>query len=331
MTKLERIRAAINREPVDRVPYALWRHFPEADRSAAGLAQAALRFHQRYGSDFLKVTPAAGYAVADWGCVESDQVLPGGNRPCASHAVNSAADWKKIKPLDITASAYGEHVETLVRIIVDKRADAPVLPTVFSPLTLARKLAGDRLSQDLRERPEAVADALEAVTETLISFSRMCLDEDAAGIFYAIQAASRQFHTEEEYARFGERYDRRVLEAVMPRARLVIVHAHGEELMFDRLATLPAHAWNWDDRVAGPSLREGKAKVTGAVIGGVNQWATLRDGTPEDVRREAEDAVDQTDGIGLIVGPGCVLPTGVSDENAVSLVKALGGTIRMAL
>ena len=45
----ERLLAAINSEPVDRVPYAVWRHFPSVDRSAAGLAQTTLRFHERYG------------------------------------------------------------------------------------------------------------------------------------------------------------------------------------------------------------------------------------------------------------------------------------------
>ncbi|MBI4590286.1 MAG: uroporphyrinogen decarboxylase [Candidatus Rokubacteria bacterium] len=331
MTKHERIQAAIARRPVDRVPYAVWCHFPEVDRSTAGLAQATLRFHQRYGSDFLKVTPAAGYAVADWGCVESDTVLPDGHRPCASHAVNAAADWKKIKPLDITTTAYGQHLESIVRVVVDRRADAPVVPTMFSPLSLARKLSGDRLNQDLRERPEAVVAALEAITDTLIRFLTLCLDEEAAGIFYSIQAASRRFHTAGEYARFGEPYDRRILEVTMARARLVIVHAHGDELMFDQLSALPGHAWNWDDRSAGPSLRGGKAKVTGAVIGGANQSATLHDGTPEDVRAEVMDAVDQTDGIGLIVGPGCVLPPGVPDENVTALVRALGGTVGMDL
>ena len=59
-------------------------------------------------------------------------------------------------------------------------------------------------------------------------------------------------YTEEEYRRFGEPYDRRILEAVQRRSKLTILHAHGEHLMFDRLATLPAHAWNWDDRRAGP-------------------------------------------------------------------------------
>ncbi len=330
MTKQERIRSAIARRPVDRPPYAVWCHFPEVDRSTAGLAQATLRFHQRYDSDLLKVTPSSDYAVVDWGCIESDKVMPDGHRPCASHAVNAASDWSKIKPLDITASAYGQHLETVVRVIVDKRADAPVLPTVFSPLSLARKLSGDRLKQDLKERPEVVVEALEAITETLMRFVTLCLDEEAGGIFYAIQAGSYRFHTEEEYARFGEPYDRRILEAAMARG-LVIVHAHGDELMFDRLAALPGHAWNWDDRVAGPSLRDGKAKVKGAVIGGVNQWVTLRDGMPDDVGVEARDAVDQTEGIGVIVGPGCVLPPGTPDQNVAALVKALGGTVKLVL
>src|SRR2546426_4343946 len=81
MTRRERITAAINREPVDRVPYAVWRHFPAVDHSPAGLAQATLRFHDHYGSDFLKITPRGGYCVDAWGCVESDQVLPTGHRP----------------------------------------------------------------------------------------------------------------------------------------------------------------------------------------------------------------------------------------------------------
>jgi len=331
VTKHERIQSAIARRPVDRVPYAVWCHFPEVDRSTAGLAQAILRFHQRYDSDFLKVTPRAHYAVEDWGCVESEKVMPDGHRPCASHAVNAAADWKKIEPLDIASSAYGQHLETLVRVSMDKRADALVLPTVFSPLSLARKLSGDRLNQDLRERPEAVVKALEAITETLLRFVNLCLDEEAGGIFYSIQAASRRFHTEEEYARFGEPYDRRILDAAMARSKLVIVHCHGDELMFERLRHLPGHAWNWDDRAAGPSLREGKARVKGAVIGGINQWATVCEGTAEEVRAEVNDAVTQTDGIGLIVGPGCVLPPAAPDQNVAALVRALGGKLGLVL
>src|SRR5262245_52596530 len=159
MTKLERVQATIRREPTDRPAYAFWRHFPDVDRSAAALAQATLRFHERYGSDFLTVTPRAGASVEDWGCVESDEVAPDGHRPCARHAVREPADWKKIRPLRVESTGWGTQLETIIRCVVDRRADCSTLATVWSPLSLARALAGDRLSYDLEENPHAVIDA----------------------------------------------------------------------------------------------------------------------------------------------------------------------------
>jgi uroporphyrinogen decarboxylase len=200
---------------------------------------------------------------------------------------------------------------------------------VFSPLSLARMLSGDRLRYDLRENPQAVTDALEAITETILAFAEACFREGAEGIFYSVLAASTALHSEEEYRRFGEPYDRRILETVRPTSKLTILHGHGEALMFDRLATLPAHAWNWDDRRAGPSLREAQARVPGAVIGGLDQWSVLLDGSPEAALAQSRDAVEQTGGRGLIVGAGCVLPVGTSDATLVSVIKSLGGTPRL--
>jgi uroporphyrinogen decarboxylase len=326
----DRILAALARQPVDRVPYAFWRHFPAVDRSPVGLAQATLRFHDRYGSDFVKLTPRGGYPVEAWGCLESDQVLPDGHRPCASCAVKSPGDWNRIRPLEpATAPGYGEQLEAIIRMGFDRRiGDAPVLPTVFSPLSVARKLSGDRLPADLRQHPDAVAGALEAITETLIRFAELAFAEGVSGIFYSIQAASRSVADEETYARFGEPWDRRFLGAIAGRSILTIVHCHGDALMFDRLAMLPGHAWNWDDRATPPRLGEGHARVRGAVVGGLDQWRTLREGTPVEAEAEARDAVGQTGGVGLIVGPGCVLPPNTPDANLAAVVRALGGPLK---
>ena len=330
MSRRERIQAAINRQPVDRVPYAVWRHFPSVDHSPAGLAQATLRFHDHYGSDFLKITPRGGYAVEAWGCVEAAEVLDDGHRACASCGVKSASDWKGIRPLDpATAPGYTEQIETIIRLGFDRRiGDAPVVPTLFSPLSLARKLSGDRLATDLREHPDLVTGALEAITETLVKFAELALTEGVSGIFYSIQAASRSAHTEETYERFGEPYDRRILESVGGRSMLTIVHCHGDGLMFDRLARLPGHAWNWDDRKTPPSLAQGKAITSGAVIGGLNQAKTLLRGTAEEAAAEARDAVTQTDGTGVIVGPGCVLLMNTPDTTVGAVVKTLGGPLK---
>lgn len=330
MTRRERIRAAINREPVDRVPYAVWRHFPAVDKSPAGLAQSTLRFHERYGSDFLKITPSGGHAVEAWGCVEGEAMRADGHRPCAQHAIRAADDWKTIRALDPeSAPGYTEQIETIVRLGFDRRiGDAPVVPTLFSPLSLCRKLSGDRLNADLKSHPALVLSALEAITETLIRFADRALTEGLSGIFYSIQAASTTFHTEEEYAEFGEPFDRRFLASIEGRSQLTIIHCHGDNLMFERLARLPGHAWNWDDRATPPTLKQAAAMVPGAVIGGLHQWKTLRDGTPEQSVEETQDAIAQTGGRGLIVGPGCVLPMNTPDANVAAVINQLGGHLK---
>jgi uroporphyrinogen decarboxylase len=330
MSRPERLAAAVNGDPTDRIPYAFWRHFPQVDTNPAGLAQATLRFHERYGSDFVKITPAGGYAVEAWGCVEGPEVRPDGHRPCASCAVRHPEDWKRIGVLDpTTAAGYSLHVETIVRMGFDRRiGDAPALPTVFSPLSLAKKLSGDRLREDLRAHPDLVRGALEAITETLIRFADVALTEGVSGMFYSIQAASLSQHTEDEYAEFGEPYDRRFLESLGSRSTLTVIHCHGDRLMFDRLATLPGHVWNWDDRGAGPSLAEGRALVRGAVAGGLDQWKTLRDGTPDMAVSQAEDALAQTDNRGLIIAAGCVLPMETPDPTVAAVVRRLGGPLK---
>src|SRR4029453_13405709 len=227
------------------------------------------------------------------------------------------------------ARGYSQQIETIVRMGFDRRiGDAPVMPTVFSPLSLAKKLSGNRLSADIKEHPGLVRSALEAITETLPNFPPPALTEGMSGIFYSIQAASRSAHTEEIYAEFGEPYDRRILESVAGRSILTIVHCHGDALMFDRLARLPGHAWNWDDRRTAPALAAGQRQVPGAVIGGLDQWATLRDGSPDSAVAEARDAVAQTDGVGLIVGAGCVLAMNTPDDNVAAVFRALGGPLK---
>jgi len=71
--------------------------------------------------------------------------------------------------------------------------------------------------------------------------------------------------------------------------------------------------------------------VPGAVIGGLDQWGALRDGTPETASAEAQDALAQTGGLGVILGAGCVLPSQTSDLALVEVIKSIGGQVRLGL
>src|SRR5439155_22779049 len=67
MTKSERVAAALSRRPVDRPPVAFWRHVPEVDHTARGLADAMLAFHRRWDLDLIKVMSSGVYCLEDWG------------------------------------------------------------------------------------------------------------------------------------------------------------------------------------------------------------------------------------------------------------------------
>ena len=208
-------------------------------------------------------------------------------------------------------------------IAAQRPDDAPILHTIFSPLTVARKLAGERVNEDLRTHPDAVRPALEAITRTLERYAMAALEAGADGLFLATQAATPEAFTGEESAQFDEPGLGRILQGVGNRSTFTLLHVHGKDIYFDRLAALPAHAINWHDRVTAPSLGEAKRRFTGALVGGLAEWSTLRRGPVAAIAAEVDDAIRQTDGVGLIVAPGCVLPLDVPPQNLEAVLTAV--------
>lgn len=325
MTKRERVFAALAREPVDRPPVTFWRHAPEVDHTAKGLAEAMLAFHRRFDLDLIKVMSSGVYCVEDWGCTVAYTGSPNGAKQCTAHAVKTTADWARVRALDPGAGALGRELEALRLIVRGRHDDAPVLHTIFAPLTVARKLAGERLDEDLRVDPRAVQAALETITATVTRYALAALDAGADGLFVATQTASREVFTGDEFARFGLPATRRLLEGVAPRSPFTLLHIHGRDIAFDALGALPVHAINWHDRLTPPALGHALGCFRGAVVGGLREWQTLRQGPTRAVAEEVQDAVRQTGSRGVIVAPGCVLPLDAPDANLDAVVEAAKG------
>jgi uroporphyrinogen decarboxylase len=325
MTKRERVRAALGRQPVDRLPVAFWRHVPEVDHTARGLAEAMLAFQRRWDLDLIKVMSSGVYCVEDWGCRVAYQGSPNGAKTCTQHAVRQVSDWAKLKPLDPGQGALGRELEALRLILKGRSDDVPVLHTVFAPLTIARKLAGDRLAGDLREHPEAVLGALDLITDTVIRYAGAVAQAGADGIFYATQDASRDVMPEGDHAKFSMPYSWRVLESLKGASLFTMLHIHGQHIYFDRKATLPVAAINWHDRLTAPSLGDALNRFGGAAVGGLSEKETLVKGPPSAVAAQVADAIRQSGGTGVIVAPGCVLPLAVPDESLEAVVKGVTG------
>jgi uroporphyrinogen decarboxylase len=328
MEKRERVLAAIRRGPVDRPPVSFWRHVPEVDHTAAGLARAMLTFQRQWDLDFIKVMSSGVYCVEDWGCRVAYQGSPNGAKQCTEHAVRNRGDWGRIRPLDPGAGALGRELEAVRLIARGRAADAPILHTLFSPLTVARKLAGDRFLDDLRQDPAAVEPALDAITDTMTRHARAALEAGADGLFFATQTAAKDVMTPDESARFELPRMRRMLDAVGGRSAFTLLHVHGRDIYFDQVAALPVHGVNWHDRLTAPGLGEAQRQFTGAVVGGLSETRTLQAGPPDAVAAEVRDAIAQTGGRGVMIGPGCVLPLATPDAHLAAVMTALKAAAR---
>ncbi len=308
MTKLERLKAAIAGDAVDRVPVALWRHFPGDDQRAEDLAAATLWFQSQYDWDFIKVSPASSFCLVDWGVADEWVGGDEGTRKYTRRVIQEPDDWLRLPTLDPTTGRLGEQLRCLDMIRAGAPQGVPWIQTVFSPLAQARNLAGvDRLLEHLRLRPDLVHAGLETITRTTVRFVEACLPLGIAGIYYAMQLASTSQLTEAEYGQLGEPYDRRVL-AAAHECWFTVLHLHGPDVMFDLAARYPVQAINWHDRETAPSLKEGKERFAGAVCGGLGRWDDLLKADAGRVRERVAEAIAQTGGRRLIVASGCVAP-----------------------
>ena len=324
MNKRERLEAAIAGQDVDRVPVALWRHFPGEDQRPADLAAATVAWQRRWDFDFVKVTPASSYCLRDWGVEDEWRGNIEGTREYTRRVIHRPEDWLTLTRLDPNAGHLGAQLRCL-ELIRAELPDIPILQTIFNPLSQAKNLVGTDLVSMLRTHPGEVKRGLETIAATTIDFIRAAKSTGIDGVFYAVQHASAHVMSESEYRAFGVETDQRVLGACGD-LWLNVLHLHGDAVYFDVLSDYAVQVWNWHDRETPPDLRGGAQRVRGAVCGGIARDATMLLGSPEQLRMEVADAMRQTGGRRLIIGTGCVTLIPSPESN----LRAARGAVQSA-
>ena len=303
--KRQRLEAAIAGETPDRVPVALWRHWPGDDQNAESLAAAHLKWQRDYDWDLLKVGPASSYSVVDWGVRDQWVGHIEGTREYTHRPIQLPADWQNLAPLDPHQGMLATQLESLRLVGQQLDREVPFIATIFSPLSQAKHLADNPVMlSHLRSHPDAFRQGLERITESTLRFIEAAKTTGISGIYYAVQHARYPLMSPAEFDEWGRPYDLRILEAVSD-LWLNILHIHSSDIMFDELADYPVQIVNWHDRETGLSLRRGLEKIKGAASGGVDHW-TLHQESPEQMLEEVEDAISQTNGRRLLLGTGCV-------------------------
>ncbi|MBI9047386.1 MAG: hypothetical protein JEZ06_23065 [Anaerolineaceae bacterium] len=324
-THKQRIENCLSGEKTDRTPIALWRHFPVDDQSPESLAAATINFQNTYDFDLVKVTPASSYCTKDWGLQDQWNGNMEGTRDYNNPFVNKAEDWGKLNKLDPTKGALGMQIKCLNILSKEYSSNTPLLQTIFSPLSQAKNLVGKpNLVRHIRKYPDQVKAALKIIEDSIIDYIQEIKKTGIDGIFYAVQHAQYDLLSEEEFIEFGKASDFRVLEAAND-LWINMVHIHGENIMFEQMVDYPVPILNWHDRSTYPTLSEAREKYDGVLCGGLQRWDTMVRGTPEQVKNEALDAIQSTNGRNFILGTGCVMPIISSHGNIMASIEAANG------
>lgn len=330
LTKWQRVEAALHGGEVDRVPLSLWKHYHLQDRSPRQLAEVTLAFHRQFDTDLIKLTPSGLYSIQDWGATiqfgRDDDTPPSAVQP----VISSAEQWEILPRLEVTKGALGRELELIHHVAAGLDAAAPFMMTLFSPLTTAYKLRGDRVSgdrllDDLRQSPRQLHTGLKVIRDVLIEYAAAALEAGASGFFFATQLASYDKLSRAEYEEFGRAYDLDVLESIQNQSYVTMLHVCRQNLIFDLVADYPVHVINWSDRAAGPSLAEARRLTKTPLAGGLS-LDTLLNGSPQDVLAEARESITQAGRTGFILAPACVIKGPSPDANLAAARQAVGET-----
>jgi uroporphyrinogen decarboxylase len=324
MTHRERIANALAGKPTDRVPFGFWRHYPNEDRAPRRLAELMVEAQRRLDLDFIKFMPYGLFSVVDWGVPL--KLFEGLLDPPiqAAYPVRKAEDWAALKPIRGDEGEYAVVLEAQRLCLKELHGQVPFLQTVFSPLTSALKLAGEEaLLRHLRDNPGRLEAGLEIISETTCQFAAAAVEHGADGLFFATQVSGSDKLSPSEFENFAKKYDFRVLEAVAGRSWFNMLHLHGSKIRLAESLDYPVEAFNWHDRDQGPRLAEARRLTGKCLVGGLGQEGKLASGSPAEAAGQVADAWRQLDGLGLIVGPGCVANTRTPEANIQAVKHAV--------
>lgn len=334
MTRVERIKAALKSGEVDRLPVTMWMHHSDVDQDPRALAETQVEFVKKYDYDFIKLMPFGTYTVQDWGArikIYCDKYM----EPIVEdYAIKSIDDWKNLEVLPAVYGTWGKTLQLAQRVSAMVKNDYPFVQTIFSPLTIAAKLAGPRLFTDLEENPDIIHDALKIITETCINFINANIEAGVSGFFLATQNASLKVNSSEVFKNFGKKYDMQMMNAYKDKTWFNVTHIHGDNILFDEISDYPCNCLNWHDRHTEPDFTQARKKSGKCFLGGIQEVpyfvgkvlhynSIMATGSAEVIEKHVHEAIAQVNGKGLILGPGCVTDPKTSEENFKAVRRAV--------
>lgn len=338
MTSLERVAAAMQHKPIDRVPvYPLINsisrnycgiNYPTWSRDADLCAESIIRATADIDVDVVCTLQDLSVEAADFGQIvdypEHDAAHPALTR----RLIQSEDDYRKLERVNprLTPRMSGQIrlCDTLVKRLGKEK---PIVSFVYGPLGVLSMMRGQaEMFIDCIDYPEELHVALEVITQTLIDYCAAIIETGVHAIMFDTLFASQSIMRKEMWNEFEAPYVKRMADFVHSKGCMVMIHNCGKGIYFDaQIEAMKPEAISFlyppDDC---KNFIETKAKYGDKtmLIGAVTpSW--LISAPREEIIAECNTQMDQmARGGGFVLATGCEYPSGLAVDNAKIMVEA---------
>lgn len=337
MNSFERVMAAVNHQPVDRIPvYPLLcgatrrlvnASYPDWSQNSEICANAFLKSAEQFDIDCIVALVDLSVECDAWG---QKIVYPENDAAHADHnesVINCIEDYAKIKKVDYRQSRrMMMYIDVIRRIAAEKKGKLPIIAFMFGPLgTLSMLRNQQEMYMDLYDDIDAVKQATNEVAETLKDYAGAICEAGADAIMFDTLFASGSIMSKQMWLDVEADAMRGIAEHTRKCGALPMIHNCGQKIYFDAIidAVKPAaisFLYPPDDcadfaeckrKYGDKTMLVGCVTPTNAVIGSDEQW--------DKECREQIDAMGR--GSGFMLSTGCEYPSDAPFERAYRMIE----------
>jgi uroporphyrinogen decarboxylase len=293
--KREKVLAVLDQsKPNEYIPAAFFMHFK--DKLGQGAIDSHLQYFRATNMDFVKV--------------QYEIVLP------HLDGIKRPEDWAKIPVYK--KDFFEPQLAVIEALAKELKAEALILPTVYSPLSLAQQTVGKDAPEHIRQDPDAVAKGLGAITESIVNYIDEAIKRGADGFYISTQGGnSKFFGSGELFEKAVVPYDKIVSQEASNKALINILHIcdYGEAYyeQISQFASYPGSVINTPNVLLDGTpvgLKEVQHIFRRPVMGGLDRLGVLAKGSEEEAKAEVDKVLGEAPP-NFILGADCTVPDDV--------------------
>jgi uroporphyrinogen decarboxylase len=292
VNKREKVLAVLDQsKPNGYVPAAFFLHFN--DKLGQGAIDSHSQFFRATNMDFVKV--------------QYEIVVP-------QIEINSAKEWSKIPVY--TKDFFEPQLAVIEALAKELKSEALILPTVYSPLTLAYQTLRKDFSGHIKDDPDAVAKGIHNLALGIVNYIDEAINRGADGFYISTQGGnSKNFGEGELFEKLVVPSDLTVSQAASNKALVNILHIcdYGESYYTNirQFASYPGSIINAPNVLldGSPVKTKDVQSIFGRpVMGGLDRLGAIAKGTLEEAKAAVDKVLSEASQ-NFILGADCTVPS----------------------